>query len=153
MEVLNKVKKTAARFTMVEWLAIGAVFFLMYHTVFREGFDTCYTVKKVYLEDVADGISEGQVTLEKNRGRLYISFQGNVPYHLGGVYNHAQGEYYMRLTGADMEDKELGVLLRYPDRVYRLKTELLGEYDGYTHIHVVRKTKGYKEKVILTGAL
>ena len=122
----------------------------------KENFSTCYVTRKVYLKDVSGGMSEGQLTMELNRGRLYLSFQGNLPYHKGGVYNHVNGDYHTYLVNTDDPKASViyvGALLRYGDRIYRLKNELLGDYSAYTHFIVTRKTQNYKDKVILSGKL
>jgi len=132
------------------------VLFISNYSGLLEGFSTCYVTRKVQLKDVSGGLSEGLVTFETNKGRLYISFQGNLPYHKGGVFNTVNGDYFASLINKKDPKAEVipvGVLLRYPDRVYRLKNELLGDYSEYTHFVVTRKTEDYKDVVVLEGTL
>lgn len=124
-----------------------------------EGFVTCYYNKTVYLQDVTGGASEAVVDLENNRGRLYVSINANLPYHKGGVFGTTVSNYIAYLVNKkhphrkDLPPIMIGHLLRYGDRRYRLKNEVLGNYHDYSHLIVVRHAlnEDYPDVVVLEG--
>ena len=130
------------------WLRGGNIF---------EGFFTCFTNKSIILQDMTGGLSEGVVELEKNRGRLYISVNANLPYHKAGDFGESTSNYGVYLVDRKNDMRIFaGYLIRYGDRRYRLKNELLGNYDDYTHVIVVRHQingEGFPDVVVLEGAL
>lgn len=135
-----------------------------------EGFVTCYYNKTILLKDVSgsqngngngngNGMSEGVVDLENNRGRLYISINANLPYHKAGVFGTTVSDYAVYLVNRkyphrkDLPPVFVGYLLRYGDRRYRLKSELLGDYQDYSHLIVVRHplNENYPDVLVLEG--
>lgn len=143
-------------------IAILGLFLLyLYSDQLAEGFTTCNIQKKVVLNDVSGGLSEGAAMFEQNRGRLYVSIQGNIPYNKGGTFNTVVSDYKVYLVKEDDKGEEtsdrvyLGYMIRYGDRVYRLKNELLGTYSDYTHVLVERiyKNKAYAPEAVLKGKL
>lgn len=126
-----------------------------------EGFVTCYYNKTILLKDVTGGMSEAVVDFENNRGRLYVSINANLPYHKAGVFGTTVSNYAAYLVNRkyphrkDLPPIFVGYLLRYGDRRYRLKNELLGDYQDYSHMTVVRHplNEDYPDVVVLEGAI
>ena len=138
-------------------IAAVLLWFLLRKNGLFEGFMSCYNNKTVLLNDVTGSSSEGVVDLEKHNERLFISLNANVPYHKGGVFGTTVSNYnaYLIDKNTNLPPIVIGPLLRYGDRRYRLKNELLGTYDKYTHIIVSRHTlnEDYPDVIVLEGKL
>lgn len=122
----------------------------------RERFSSCYQRKQIYLnscsEDEPTGM--GDVNLEKRWGKLYINIQANLPYARGGVFHTMWGAYHAFLVDSrNQRSINLGSLVRHGDRMYKLSTELLGDYTDYDRIDVYRQTEDYAPKRVLTGTI
>ena len=137
-------------------VVLVVVLFILVSTNHIEGFSTCYCNKKVYLNAVNKGEGEGIAILEQNRGKLHVSLQANLPYHNGGLYHTVLGGYKAYLVDHNhpmAETVYLGDLLRYGDRIYRLKNELAGDYSAYTHVQIIRHNKKYGTTLVLEGPI
>lgn len=140
-------------------IAVSLLWLLFRKNGLLEGFVTCYYNKTILLHDVTGGMSEGVVDLENNRGRLYVSINANLPYHKGGVFGTTVSNYAAYLVNKkhphrkDLPPINIGHLLRYGDRRYRLKNEVLGNYSDYSHIVITRHTlnEDYPDVVVLEG--
>jgi len=122
----------------------------------KEDFSSCYQRKQIYLNscdgDEPTGI--GDVNLEKRWGKLYINIQCNLPYARGGVYFSMFGAYHAFLVDSrNKRSINLGSLVRHGDRMYKLSTELLGDYSDYDRLDIYRQTEDYAPKRVLTGSI
>jgi hypothetical protein len=96
----------------------------------------------------------GDVNLEKRWGKLYINIQANLPYARGGVFHTMHGAYTALLVDSrNQRSINLGSLVRHGDRMYKLSTELLGDYSDYDEIQVWRQTEDYAPKMVLRGSI
>ena len=122
----------------------------------KEGFSSCYQRKQIYLNSCDENEPTGMadVNLEKRWGKLYINIQANLPYARGGVFHSMHGAYWAILYDSrNKKSINLGSLVRHGDRLYKLSTELLGDYSDYNQIDVYRQTEDYRPKRILTGSI
>lgn len=122
----------------------------------KEGFSSCYQRKQAYLNscDSDEPTGMGDVNLEKRWGKLYINIQCNLPYARGGVFHTMWGAYHAFLVDSrNQRSINLGSLVRHGDRMYKLSTELLGDYSDYDRIDIYRQTEDYAPKRVLTGSI
>lgn len=121
-----------------------------------EDFSSCYQRKQIYLNscDPDEPTGIGDVNLEKRWGKLYINIQCNLPYARGGVFHTMWGAYHCFLVDSrSNRSVNLGSLVRHGDRMYKLSTELLGDYSDYDRIDIYRQTEDYAPKRVLTGSI
>jgi hypothetical protein len=122
----------------------------------KEGFSSCYQRKQIYLNscDSDEPTGMGDVNLEKRWGKLYINIQANLPYARGGVFHTMWGSYIAFIVDSrNQRSINLGSLVRHGDRMYKLSTELLGDYSDYDRIDIYRQTEDYAPKRVLTGSI
>ena len=121
-----------------------------------EDFSTCIQRKQIYLNacDSDEPTAHADVNLEKRWGKFWINIQANLPYARGGVFHSMWGAYSAFLIDSrNKKSINLGSLVRHGDRMYKLSTELLGDYSDYDRIDIYRQTEDYAPKRVLTGSI
>lgn len=121
-----------------------------------EDFSTCIQRKQIYLNacDSDEPTAHADVNLEKRWGKFWINIQANLPYARGGVFHSMWGAYSaFAIDPRNRRSINLGSLVRHGDRMYKLSTELLGDYSDYTEIQIWRQTEDYVPKMVLRGSI
>jgi hypothetical protein len=121
-----------------------------------ENFSTCFQRRQIYLNscDTDEPTGMGDVNIEKRWGKMYISINANLPYARGGVFHTMYGAYHaFAIDPRNKRSINLGTLVRHGDRMYKLATELLGDYSDYTEIVIYRQTEDYAPKMVLKGSI
>lgn len=122
----------------------------------QEGFSSCYRRRQIYMNscDPDEPSGTADVNLENRFGKLHINVNANLPYAMGGVMHTMYGAYHVFLINSRTGNSiNLGTLARSGDRMYKLSTELAGNYDDYDRLDIFRQTEDYAPKRILTGSI